>query len=144
MKYVLTKPFIQMIIEVIWLTPQSWKPPRCSLTNERTLILQKWHIHMCAQLLSHVRLCNPLDCRLQYSFLHGIFQTRILEWVAISFSRGSSRPRYRTCISCDSCIGRFFATGSPVRYICKGISFSYKRHEILIHAIYQWTLKILP
>ena len=40
--------------------------------------------------LSHVRLCNPMDSSLPGSFVHGIFQARILEWVAISFSRGSS------------------------------------------------------
>ena len=32
--------------------------------------------------------------------IHGISQARILEWVAISFSRGSSQPRYQTCVSC--------------------------------------------
>ena len=35
-------------------------------------------------------LCNPLDCSLPGSSVHGILQARILEWVAISFSRGSS------------------------------------------------------
>jgi len=40
------------------------------------------------------------------SSVHGIFQAKILEWVAISYSRGSSRPRDRTCVSCVSCIGR--------------------------------------
>ena len=39
---------------------------------------------------SCLTLCNPLDCILQGSSVHGIFQARILEWVAISFSRGSS------------------------------------------------------
>ena len=34
------------------------------------------------------------------SFVHGILQAKILEWVAISFSRGSSRPRDRTQVSC--------------------------------------------
>ena len=38
-------------------------------------------------------LCNPIDCSLPGSSVHGIFQARILEWVAISFSRESSRPR---------------------------------------------------
>ena len=38
-------------------------------------------------------LCNPMDCSLPGSSVHGILQARILEWVAISFSRGSSRPR---------------------------------------------------
>jgi len=39
------------------------------------------------------------------SSVHGIFQARILEWVAISYSRGSSRPRDQTHISCILCIG---------------------------------------
>ena len=38
--------------------------------------------------------------------VHGIFQARILEWVVISFSRGSSQPRDQTRISYASCIGR--------------------------------------
>ena len=43
---------------------------------------------------SCLTLCHPMDCRsLPRSSVHGIFQARVLEWVAISFSRGSSRPR---------------------------------------------------
>ena len=38
-------------------------------------------------------LYNPMDCSLPGSSVHGIFQARILEWVAISFSRRSSQPR---------------------------------------------------
>ena len=45
-------------------------------------------------------LCNPMDCSLPGSSVHGIFQARILEWVAISFSRGSSQPRDQTPVSC--------------------------------------------
>ena len=41
-------------------------------------------------------LCDPMDCSLPGSSIHGILQARILEWVAISFSRGSSQPRDRT------------------------------------------------
>ena len=40
--------------------------------------------------LSPVRLCNPVDCSLPGSSVHWISQVRILEWVAISFSKGSS------------------------------------------------------
>ena len=47
---------------------------------------------VCAQSLSCVRLYDPMNCRLWGSFVHGIFQARILEWVAISSSRGSSWP----------------------------------------------------
>ena len=41
-------------------------------------------------------LCDPMDCSLPGSSVHGIFQARVLEWVAISFSRGSSQLRDRT------------------------------------------------
>ena len=44
-------------------------------------------------------LCDPVDCSLPGSSIHGILQARILEWVAISFSRGSSRPRDQTQVS---------------------------------------------
>ena len=44
-------------------------------------------------------LCNTVDCSLPCSFIHGILQARILEWVAISFSRGSSQPRDWTWVS---------------------------------------------
>ena len=49
---------------------------------------------------------DPMDCSPPGSSVHGILQARILEWVAISFSRGSSRPRNQTQVS--SIAGRFF------------------------------------
>ena len=61
---------------------------------------------MYAQLLSHVWLCNPMDSRLPASAVHGISQARMLEWIAIPFSRGSSQPRDWTHISCIA--GGFF------------------------------------
>ena len=42
-------------------------------------------------------LCDPMDCSLPVSSVHAIFQARILEWVTISFSRGSSQSRDRNC-----------------------------------------------
>ena len=56
-----------------------------------------------AQLLLCPTLCDPIDCSPPGFSVHGISQTRILEWVAISFSRRSSQPRDWTCVSC---IGR--------------------------------------
>ena len=44
-------------------------------------------------------LCGPVDCSPSGSSIHGILQARILEWVAISFSRGSSQPRDRSWVS---------------------------------------------
>ena len=43
--------------------------------------------------------CNPMDCSLPGFSIHGIFQARVLEWVAISFSKGSSPPRVWTRVS---------------------------------------------
>ena len=51
-------------------------------------------------------LCNPMDYNLPGLSVHGILQARILEWVAISFSRGFSPPRDWTWVSCIA--GRFF------------------------------------
>ena len=51
---------------------------------------------MKAKSLSHVRLCDPMDCSQPGFSVHGIFQARVPKWVAISFPRGSSWPRDRT------------------------------------------------
>ena len=53
-------------------------------------------------------LCHPMDCSPPGPLVHGILQARILEWVAISFSRGSSPPRDRTQVSYISCSGRLY------------------------------------
>ena len=50
--------------------------------------------------------CDPMDCSQPGSSVRGIFQARILDQVAISYSRRSSQPWGWTCISCFSCIGR--------------------------------------
>ena len=50
--------------------------------------------------------CDPMDCSLPGSSVHRILQARMLEWVAIPFSRGSSQPRDQTWVSCIA--GRFF------------------------------------
>ena len=68
------------------------------------------HVHVCAQLC--LTLCNPVDCSPLGSSVHGIFQAKILEWVAISCSRGSSWPRDRNCNSGVSC------TGKQILYHC--------------------------
>ena len=51
-------------------------------------------------------LCDSIDCNSPSSSVHGILQARILEWVAIPFSRESSEPMDRTQVSCIA--GRFF------------------------------------
>ena len=61
--------------------------------------------------------CNPMDCGLPGSSVHGILQARILEWVAISFSRGSFHPRDRTQVSCIE--GRLFTVWATRGFLCK-------------------------
>ena len=80
------------IFSVLW--PFS---PRCT-----------WCIHISKSEVTQpcANLCNPMDCSLPGSYVHGIFQASVLEWVAISFSRGFSQPRDRTWVSCTA--SRFF------------------------------------
>jgi len=74
-----------------------------------TLLLFLFHLTFsllcaCVQLCS--TLCNAIDCSLPGSCVYGIFQARILQWVAIFSSRWYSQPRDRTRVSCVSCLGR--------------------------------------
>ena len=72
----------------------------------------------CTQQFSHVQLCNPTDCSPPGSSVHGILQARILEWVAIPFSRGSSWPRGWTKVSHTA--GRFFTIWTTSKVNPKG------------------------
>ena len=63
---------------------------------------------------SCLTLCDPMDCNLPASSVHGISQARILEWIAITSSRGSSRPGTPTWVSWSPALaGRFFTTEPP-------------------------------
>ena len=55
---------------------------------------------------SYMTLCDTMDCSPTGFSVHGIIQARILEWIAISFPRGTSQSRDRTLVSCIT--GRFF------------------------------------
>ena len=77
-------------------------------------------------------LCDPVDCSPPSSSVHGILQARILEGVAISFSRGSSQPRDWTQVSCIA--GRFFtiwATREAPLYTYKYSQKSRKQNKKL-------------
>ena len=66
-----------------------------------------WFLHdVCSVAQLCLTLCDPMDCSLPGSSVHGIFQARILKWVAISFSRGSSQPKDQTHVSWLSFFGR--------------------------------------
>ena len=75
--------------------------------QNKSMVLQN------ACVLSRVRLWDPINYSLPGFSVHGIFQARILERVAISSSRASSWPRNRTPVSCISCIGSVFFTTEP-------------------------------
>ena len=61
---------------------------------------------VCVLIQSCLPLCDPMDCSPPGSSIHGILQARILEWVAIPFTKGSSQTRDQTWVSCTP--GRFF------------------------------------
>ena len=74
-------------LSAIWLSPKG----KCSKGHSSpTSLFLNEVTHSCPTL------CNFMDCSLPGSSIHRIFQARILEWVAISFSRGSSWPRDQT------------------------------------------------
>ena len=79
------------------------KKPNISATKAE---LQKAKVKLFVAQLC-LTLCDPMDCSLPGFSVHRIFQTRILEWVAISFSEGSSQPRDQTGVSFTA--SRFFA-----------------------------------
>ena len=90
-------------------------PPAKAEHREKFMEITRARFHTVRKriwLLSCVRLfCDPMDYSPPGSSVHGILQARILEWVAISFSRGSSRPRDRTHIACIT--GGFFTAEPP-------------------------------
>ena len=58
------------------------------------------HVRACVCVCSVVSDCDPMDCSLRGFPVHGIFQARILKWIAIFYSMESSRPRDRTRVVC--------------------------------------------
>ena len=91
-----------------------------------------------------------MDCKPPGSSVHEIFQARILEWVAISFSRGSSQPRDRTRVSCTA--GRFFADWATreALYMCLSCICVYSKHiyvqcfQILLNSLITKIIYVYP
>lgn len=86
----------------------------CADRQEDLLIAQgptAWLLLEAVKLLCRVQVfCSPMDCSPPGTFVHGTSQARILVWVSISLSRGSSQPKGLTCISC---FGRRILTPEP-------------------------------
>ena len=70
-----------------------FRPKVVPLVSQMSFLLESEVAQSCPTL------CDPVDCSPLGSSVHGILQARVLEWVAISFSRGSSPPRDRTQVS---------------------------------------------
>ena len=102
--------------QILWL--QNYSPvmgwtvflPKFICLSSTSESLRMWHYLRikCESVVSQPcpTLCNTMNCTLPCSSVHGTLQARILEWVAIPFSRGSSQPRNQTQVSCI--VGRFF------------------------------------
>ena len=95
---------------LVFCTPwQHGLDPHCNSKHQESLTVKSrdwllWHPEVKVKVDQLCpTLCDPMD----YT-VHGILQARILEWVAFPFSRGSSRPRNRTGVSCTA--GRFFTS----------------------------------
>ena len=92
---------------MVLFNPLNWKLMQC---NGSSVFM------CCTELLqSCPALCDPIDCSLPGSSVHGILQAKILEWVAVPFSRGSSAPRDEIGVSYISCVGcwLFFLPFAP-------------------------------
>ena len=83
---------ISSLFFLFWFSHYVYATPKCPMWSEVTQ--------------SCPTLCDPMDCSLSGSSVHGIFQARVLEWVSISFSRGSSWLRDQTRVS--RIVGRHF------------------------------------
>ena len=93
-------------------------PPSRSVTQRPRVgpgsAISAWRFCYCVLTQSGRAFCDPMDCSPPGSFVHGILQAGILEWVAISSSGGPSRPRGQSRVSCISCpVGGVFAAAPP-------------------------------
>ena len=86
-------------------TVKDYKGPVCDW-EWFCIEIDLWLVWVSEVAQSCLTLWDPVDCSLPGSSIRGIFQARILEWAAISFSTGSSQPRDWTCVSCIA--GRHF------------------------------------
>ena len=93
--------------KVLWLSqhsPTLFMVHQCFLSE--LIITMNVRVECMPSAQSCLILWDTLDYSPPGSSVHGIRPARILKWVAISSSRGSSQPRDRTCVSCISCFGR--------------------------------------
>ena len=85
-------------------------------------------------------LCDPIDCSPPGSYVHGVLQARILEWVAMSSSRGSSQPRDQTQVSCIA--GGVFAVWAT-REALENQYCPFDRRGYCVLEIIKWLLSVI-
>ena len=91
-----------------------WRASCPNIFTKNMLCVRHCSRHCAKSFQLCLTICNPMDCSLPGCSVHGILQARILEWVAMPSSRGSSRPRDWTHISCGSYTGGgFFLKTEP-------------------------------
>ena len=106
-----------ILIPAYFLNPLYWVNPTIPSAVEPQITpyslysddrLRRVSISICAKSLqSCLTICDPMDCSPPGSSVHGVLQARILEWISISFSRGSSQPGDQTHVSHVSRICRW-------------------------------------
>ena len=122
-----------------------WKAIKILLLLPTTHLFKAWFcscVWMLKSLLLCQTLCDPMDYSPPGSSVHGILQARILKWVAMPSSRGSSWPRDWTCISC---IGRWILYHWATSVGWHQVSF--KRHQSLLclfHRLPPGDLSMIP
>ena len=87
------------ISQVVNLILKMIKNNHVSLRELLSILFSGKSVYHCEVFQSCLTLCDLIDCSLQGSSVHWIFQARVLEWIAIFFSRGPSQPRDRTQVS---------------------------------------------
>ena len=101
--------------------PQPLMPKMLNLTESMKTYKIFWNCYLFSigawiykkLLYLHLTLCNPTECSPSGSSVRWILQAKIVEWVAMPYSRGSSQPRDQTCDFRDSCIAGWFFTTEP-------------------------------
>ena len=97
---------------------------------------------VCPHLLSCVQLCDHMDCSPSGSTVHGVSQARILKWVARPSSRGPSRPRDRTQVSCFA-DGFFYLWAT--REALNQLYFSFfKMRPVTFPLSHDWEMSLCP
>ena len=137
---------IPIFVATLFTIINTGKQPKCPLMNEwinicYIYIYVKWSVVcVCPQSLSCVWLFfDPMEGCLPSSSDHGVFQARILEQVAISYSRESFWPRDQTHVFCVSCIGKQILYHCATWEAPHGVLFNLKKKETFSFAITEMT-----